>query len=103
MTGRLLLVCRLLARDLRRRRVETALLLLAISAATATLTLGLTLNDALAKPYERTRAATAGPDVVATPAASGPAALAALAPLATAPGVSAHSGPYPSADLMLTA
>ncbi|MFF0823521.1 FtsX-like permease family protein [Micromonospora haikouensis] len=103
MTGRLLLVCRLLARDLRRRRVETALLLLAISAATATLTLGLTLNDALAKPYERTRAATAGPDVVATPAASGPAALAALAPLATAPGVTAHSGPYPIGYLMLTA
>ncbi|MFJ8577388.1 FtsX-like permease family protein [Micromonospora sp. NPDC093277] len=103
MAGRLLLVCRLMMRDLRRRRTETVLLLLAISAATATLTLGLALNDALARPYERTRAATAGPDVVVTPVATGQEALAALAPLATAPGVTAHSGPYPMGYLMLTA
>ncbi|MEV0158000.1 FtsX-like permease family protein [Micromonospora sp. NPDC050686] len=102
MAGRLLLVCRLMARDLRRRRIETVLLLVAIGAATAMLTLGLALNDALAEPYERTRAATAGPDVVATPGATGPEALAALAPLATAPGVTAHSGPYPMGYLMLT-
>ncbi|MEU8263317.1 FtsX-like permease family protein [Micromonospora sp. NPDC048999] len=103
MAGRLLLVCRLMVRDLRRRRTETVLLLLAISAATATLTLGLALNNALAQPYERTRAATAGPDVVAMPGATGPEALAALAPLATAPGVTAYSGPYPMAYLTLTA
>ncbi|MEU9829782.1 FtsX-like permease family protein [Micromonospora chersina] len=103
MAGRLLLVCRLLVRDLRRRRTETVLLLVAISAATGTLTLGLALDGALARPYERTRAATAGPDVVAMPGATGPEALAALAPLATAPGVSAHSGPYPIGYLMLTA
>ncbi|MEU2610213.1 FtsX-like permease family protein [Micromonospora sp. NPDC007271] len=103
MAGRLLLVCRLLVRDLRRRRTETVLLLVAISAATGTLTLGLALDGALARPYERTRAATAGPDVVAVPGATGPEALAALAPLATAPGVTAHSGPYPIAYLMLTA
>ncbi|MFE9658129.1 FtsX-like permease family protein [Micromonospora sp. NPDC006431] len=103
MAGRLLLVCRLMVRDLRRRRTETVLLLLAISAATGTLTLGQALNNALAQPYERTRAATAGPDVVAMPGATGPEALAALAPLATAPGVTAHSGPYPMAYLMLTA
>ncbi|WP_165947143.1 ABC transporter permease [Micromonospora sp. 15K316] len=103
MTGRLLLVCRLMVRDLRRRRTETVLLLLAISAAAGTLTLGLALDNALARPYERTRAATAGPDVVATPVTTGPDALAALAPLPTAPGVTAHSGPYPMAYLMMTA
>ncbi|MFD2768031.1 ABC transporter permease [Micromonospora eburnea] len=103
MAGRLLLVCRLMVRDLRRRRTETALLLIAVTAATATLTLGLALDNALAKPYERTRAATAGPDVVAMPGATGPEALAALAPLATAPGVTAYSGPYPIGYLMLTA
>ncbi|MEE6260202.1 FtsX-like permease family protein [Plantactinospora sonchi] len=103
MGGRLLLVCRLLVRDLRRRRTETVLLLLAISAATATLTLSLALDGALTQPYERTRTATAGPDVVATPSAAGPRALAALAPLTTAPGVTAHSGPYPIGYLMLTA
>ncbi|MEU5566489.1 ABC transporter permease [Micromonospora musae] len=103
MAGRLLLVCRLLVRDLRRRRAETVLLLLAISAATATLTLGFALDNALAEPYERTRAATAGPDVVATPVGTGPEALAALGPLATAPGVTARSGPYPMAYLMMTA
>ncbi|MET8908915.1 FtsX-like permease family protein [Micromonospora sp. NPDC004551] len=103
MAGRLLLVCRLMVRDLRRRRTETVLLLLAIGAATAMLTLGLALNNAIAQPYERTRAATAGPDVVAMPGATGPEALAALAPLATAPGVTAHSGPYPLAFLTLTA
>ncbi|MFR9776614.1 FtsX-like permease family protein [Micromonospora sp. MS34] len=103
MAGRLLLVCRLMMRDLRRRRTETVLLLLAISAATATLTLGLALDNALAQPYERTRAATAGPDVVVTPGATGQEALAALAPLATAPGVTAHSGPYPMGYLVMTA
>jgi putative ABC transport system permease protein len=102
--GRLLLVCRLLARDLRRRRTETVLLLLAIGAATATLTLGQALNGVATRPYEQTRTATAGPDVVVDlPEATGSTALAALAPLATAPGVTGHSGPYPVAYLMLTA
>jgi len=102
--GRLLLVCRLLVRDLRRRRTETVLLLLAISAATGTLTLGLALDGIAGRPYQQTRAATAGPDVVVQPAdATGPQALAALAPLATAPGVTGHSGPYPVAYLTLTA
>ena len=63
--GRILLVVRLALRDLRRRRTEAALLLLAILAATTTLTLGLVLRDAASDPYESTRAATNGPDVVA--------------------------------------
>ena len=65
--GRLLLVGRLAARDLRRRPAEAALLLLAIIAATTTLTLGLVLHGVTDKPYQTTREATAGPDVVARP------------------------------------
>lgn len=95
MAGHLLLVCRLLVRDLRRRPVETVLLLLAITAATGTLTLGLALNDVATRSYDHTREATAGPDVVARPLSIGPAALAALEPLVTAPGVTGHSGPFP--------
>ena len=63
--GRVLLVFRLAARDLRRRRAEAALLLLAIVAATTTLTLGLVLHGVTSHPYQSTREATAGPDVVA--------------------------------------
>ena len=105
--GRVLLVCRLAARDLRRRPAEAALLLLAITAATMTLTLGLVLRGVTSKPYQSTRAATAGPDVVASVSASvggrpasarfgdQPADLAGLEALADAPGVVGHSGPYP--------
>ena len=64
--GRILLVGRLAVRDLRRRRIETALLLLAIMAATTTLTLGLVLHEAASDPYRSTREATNGPDVVAS-------------------------------------
>jgi ABC-type lipoprotein release transport system permease subunit len=99
--GRLLLVCRLVTRDLRRRPAEAALLLVAIMAATTTLTLGLVLQGVISEPYQSTREATAGPDVVAsvapTPPRFGgqPADLAALKALADAPGVVDHSGPYP--------
>ena len=90
--GRFLIVCRLAGRDLRRHPAQAVLLLLAISAATSTLTLGLALHGVTSQPYQQTRAATHGPDVVAslpTPAqASG---------LIHAPGVIAHSGPYPVA------
>ncbi|MBM7489315.1 putative ABC transport system permease protein [Micromonospora luteifusca] len=103
MSGRLLFVCRLLMRDLRRRRTETALLLAAITAATATLTLGLALNEIADRPYQQTRTATAGPDVIATPRATGQAALDELASLATAAGVTDHSGPFPIAYLTMTA
>jgi ABC-type lipoprotein release transport system permease subunit len=91
--GRLLLVVRLAVRDLRRRRAEAALLLLAITAATTTLTLGLVLRDAASDPYQSTREATNGPDVVAT--VSQPAELSGIEELASAPGVIDHSGPYP--------
>jgi putative ABC transport system permease protein len=91
--GRILLVVRLAVRDLRRRRTEAALLLIAILAATTTLTLGLVLRDAASDPYESTRAATKGPDVVASVGRS--ANLASLEKLATAAGVTERSGPYP--------
>ena len=91
--GRILLVGRLAARDLRRRRIEAALLLLAIMAATTTLTLGLVLRDAASDPYRSTREATNGPDVVAS--VSRPAELSGLEELASTPGVIDHSGPYP--------
>jgi putative ABC transport system permease protein len=97
--GRLLLVSRLAARDLRRRPAEAALLLLAITGATATLTLGLVLHGVTSKPYQSTREATAGPDVVASlaPPADGsrPADLAGLNTLTNASSVVGYSGPYP--------
>jgi ABC-type lipoprotein release transport system permease subunit len=96
--GRVLLVGRLAARDLRRRPVEAALLLIAITAAAATLTLGLVLHGMTNDPYQRTRQATAGPDVVASAGPNpgiGQADLAGLRALTDAPGVVDHSGPYP--------
>jgi putative ABC transport system permease protein len=97
--GRALLVGRLALRDLRRRPVEAVLLLVAITAATTTLTLGLVLQDAARDPYQSTREATAGPDVVATagPSPEGdPAELTALEALTGVAGVVDHSGPYPA-------
>jgi ABC-type lipoprotein release transport system permease subunit len=115
--GRLFLVARLAMRDLRHRPVQALLLLLAIAAGAATLTLGLSLRGTTNNPYGRTRAATNGPDVVATVFTGGsnaPASLtkakpgdtnqgsssyqpdtAALMPLEKASGVVAHSGPFP--------
>jgi hypothetical protein len=58
-----------------------------VRAATGTLTLGLALNGIATRPYQQTRDATAGPDVVVKPRDPSPAALAALAPLATVIGV----------------
>jgi hypothetical protein len=58
--GRLLLIARLAARDLRHRPVQAILLLVAITAATATLTLGLALNGVTSSPYLNTKAATNG-------------------------------------------
>ena len=85
------------------------MLLVAFVAATATLTLGLVLHGVTSHPYQQTRAATAGPDVEATafPPRSGPPAdrpaLASLAPLVRARGVTAHTGPYPVAFAVLRA
>ena len=86
--GRVVLVGRLAARDLRRRPGEAALLLLAILAATTVLTLGLLLRGVISKPYEATRTATAGPDVVA---AGAPEALKTLRTLPASSGTAVRS------------
>jgi ABC-type lipoprotein release transport system permease subunit len=99
--GKLRLICRLAGRDLRHRRAEAVLLLLAITAATATLTLGLALNGVTSQPFAQTKAATRGPDVVATfqnlgsPGPSLSSAAAAMKALARQPGVTASSGLLP--------
>jgi ABC-type lipoprotein release transport system permease subunit len=104
--GRVLLVGRLAARNLRRRPAEAALLLLAITAATTVLTLGLVLRGVTDDPYQDTRVATAGPDVVASVGPdpfNGPADLAGLEALTDASGVVDHSGPYPAVGAELEA
>jgi ABC-type lipoprotein release transport system permease subunit len=83
------------------------MVLLVIAAAATTLTVALALSGVTNQPYQQTRLATAGPDVIAVEGGvSGPgpaqpvssAQLAAtVASLTTAPGVTAHSGPYPTA------
>jgi putative ABC transport system permease protein len=108
------LIGRLVARDLRRRPGSAALLVLAITAATATLTLGLVLHGVTSQPYQQTRAATNGPDVVAQvnglnfgphgPGQTNQAQLAAeITSLMRAPGVTGHSGPYPVASAVVRA
>jgi putative ABC transport system permease protein len=112
--GKIRLISRLAARDLRRRPGPALLLVLAISAATATLTLGLVLHGVTSQPFQQTKAATRGPDVVATlggpmfsrpgqNASSVPASLIAsqVKELTHAPGVTGHSGPYPIASAVL--
>src|SRR4029077_960035 len=107
--GKFRLVSRLAVRDMRRHPGQVMLLLLVITAAMATLTLGLILHGVTGKPYGQTRAATAGPDVVASTAGFGaPKGIASgslswFTALADAPGVSGHSGPYPVAWPVLRA
>jgi ABC-type lipoprotein release transport system permease subunit len=110
--SRILLVGRLAARDLRRRPAQAVLLLLAITAATATLSLALALNGVTNHPYQQTRAATNGPDLVAQLAAfdsRGPVTLsqahlrAEVKTLTSAPGVARYGGPYPVASALLQA
>jgi putative ABC transport system permease protein len=85
------------------------LLLLVMMSATTALSLGLALHGITAQPDQSTRAATRGPDVLATafPLRTGPAAdLSAwrdVAPLSRAPGVVRRSGPFPVAFPVLRA
>ena len=105
MKGQVVLVSRLAARDLRRRPVEALMVLLVIAAAATTLTVAFALSGVTNQPYQQTRLATAGPDVIAVEGGGpGPAQpvssaqlAATVASLTTAPGVTAHSGPYPTA------
>lgn len=92
--GRIVLIVRLVLADIRRHKAQAGMLLLAVTVATATLALGLSLRNVSDVLYEQTRAATAGPDVVALSGDTGPAVTSALASLADAPEVVAHLGPY---------
>ncbi|GAA0997895.1 hypothetical protein GCM10009555_096230 [Acrocarpospora macrocephala] len=92
--GSIVLVVRLVLADVRRHKVQVAILLLAVTVATATMALGVSLRGASDTLYEQTRAATAGPDVVALSGDRGPAVTSALAALANDPDVVAHHGPY---------
>ena len=105
MKGQVVLVWRLAVRDLRRHPVEALMALLVIATAATTLTVALALSGVTNQPYQQTRLATAGPDVIAIegggPVSAQPVSsaqlAAAVASLTTAPGVTAHSGPYPTA------
>jgi putative ABC transport system permease protein len=94
--GKILLVGRLAVRDLRRHQAQAVLLFLAITAATTVLALGLALSGVTNQPYQQTRAATKGPDVVGTLDTPGQATA-----LIHASGVTAASGPYPLAYAVL--
>jgi putative ABC transport system permease protein len=99
--GRALLLFRLARQDIRRHLAQAVLLVVAIAAATAVLSLAFTLNGVNTNPYQQTMAATKGPDVVAQSGnnpytgITSPADLAALVALNHTEGVAAHSGPYP--------
>jgi len=111
--GKIVLIWRLAARDLRHRPAQAALLLLAVTAATAVLALGLALHGVTSQPYQQTRAATRGPDVVAQlggpfqgPHGPGQPGSASQVPtevrtLVHSSGVTGHSGPYPVASALL--
>jgi ABC-type antimicrobial peptide transport system permease subunit len=111
--GKILVVRRLAARDLRHHKAQAILLLLAITAATTTLVLGLALNGVTSHPYQQTRAATNGPDLVAgygvnlNAPGSGPGTVSAAqvqadtTALTNLRGVTEFSGPYPVASVVL--
>ncbi|HEX3488563.1 MAG TPA: FtsX-like permease family protein [Streptosporangiaceae bacterium] len=107
--GRLALIGRLAVSDLRRRPAQAALLLIAIMAATTTLALALALHGVTSHPYQETRAATAGPDLVAEYAGGVPGSRPSrpvppdVRPLLNAPGVTGHSGPFLTDNVLLRA
>ncbi|MEV0404310.1 FtsX-like permease family protein [Actinoallomurus sp. NPDC050550] len=96
--SRILVILRLAARDMRRHPAEAVLILLVIAVTTTTLTVGLALYGVTDKPYQHTRTATAGPDLVVSmrPGQSADALIHASA-------VTGHSGPYPVASTILHA
>jgi ABC-type antimicrobial peptide transport system permease subunit len=99
--GRALLLFRLARQDIRHHFAQAVLLVVAIAAATAVLSLAFALDGVNTNPYQQTKAATKGPDVVAQSgndpytSVTSPADLGALMALNHATGVAAHSGPYP--------
>lgn len=104
--GRALLIWRLVIGDIKRRRAQSLLLVMMIVTTTTTLTLALVLHHASQSPFARTRAATKGPDLVASngpaPGSSRPSPTQ-FAPLIHARAVAATGGPFPVAFTRLTA
>lgn len=103
--GRLLLIWRLVRADIKRRWVQSLMLVVMIAATTATLTLSLALQGVTDSPFARTRAATNGPDVAGLfePDFHGTAGtLGQFEALRQAPGVIGSSGPFPVTRLELT-
>jgi ABC-type lipoprotein release transport system permease subunit len=99
MSSSVRLAYRLGVRDLRRRTSETLLLLVAVTVAASTLTIGLALHGQTAQPYEETRTATLGPDVIAATfplpgKPIDPARERRLAELRDKPGVVGSAGPF---------
>jgi len=89
--GHLLLIWRPILHDMRRSPGEALMFLLAVTIATASLTLGIASSNAVASAYAKTRAATAGPDVIAITTATDPSRVADA--IADTPGVAAQAGP----------
>jgi len=95
--GRAVLVGRLALRDLRHRPAQALILLLAIAAGVATMTLALALRGTTDNPYARTRAATSGPDVVAKVLPGGPGGPGGSGPVTAQPGsAGGQDGPAPA-------
>jgi hypothetical protein len=97
--GRVLLLGRLTARDLRHHVAQAVLFVVAIAAATTVLSLAFALNGVNSNPYQQTMAATNGPGVVAQSGndpytgATSPTDLAALVALNHARGSSPTAAP----------
>jgi putative ABC transport system permease protein len=92
--GQLLLVVRLTVADVRRHRVQAAMLVVSFTVATAMLSLGGALQGATERLYLQTRTATAGPDLVAVTPGHDRVVTAFLTSLLSRPEVVAHAGPY---------
>ena len=91
--------------DIKRRWVQSLMLVVMIAATTATLTLSLALQGVTDSPFAHTRAATKGPDVAGLfePDFHGTAGtLKQFEALAHAPGVTGSSGPFPVTESELT-
>ncbi|WP_034263631.1 ABC transporter permease [Actinospica robiniae] len=99
--GRLLLMWRLIWSDLRRGPGEAVMFVFAVTLATATLALGTATTDAVSTGYVKTRAATAGPDVMATTTDPDPVGIASR--LARVSGVAALGGPFFAFDTTIVA
>ena len=64
-TARLLLLWRMAARDIVHHRTESLLILSLLATSATALTVAFALSNVADRPYEQTKVATAGPDVIA--------------------------------------